>query len=67
MDSLIISRNLDDVFPYNHIALMSLRIRSQVKAYIVLMSEDYLCINIYIISPLHIMLRLIYVRICSMS
>ena len=46
----ISSRNLDDVFTYNHMALMSLRSRSRVKASMVLTRADHLFIHNYIIS-----------------
>ena len=36
------SRNLIEVFTYNHMALMSLRSRSLVKAYMVLTRGDHL-------------------------
>ena len=42
------SRNLDEVFTYNHIALMSLRSRSHVMASVVLNRADHLCIHNHI-------------------
>ena len=46
------SRNLDEVFTYNHI-----RSRSHVKASMVLKRADHLFIHIYIISLLNNILR----------
>ena len=54
---LITSRNLDEVFTYNHMALMSLRSLTHVKASIVLMRADYLVIHNYIRSLLNIILK----------
>ena len=51
------SWNLDEVFTYNHIALMYLRSRYRVKASVVLMNADNLCIHNYIVSLLNITLR----------
>ena len=42
------SRNLDEVFNYNHMDLMSLRSRSHVKASMVLTRADHLFIHYYI-------------------
>ena len=42
------SRNLDEVSTYNHMALMSLRRRSRVKASMVLTKADHLFIHNYI-------------------
>ena len=42
------SSNLDELFTYNHIALMSIRSRSRVKAYMVLVRADHLFIHNYI-------------------
>ena len=38
------SRNLDEVFTYNHLAIMYFRSRSHVKASMVLTIADHLCI-----------------------
>ena len=54
---LITSRKLDEVFTYNHMALMSLRSLTHVKASIVLMRADYLVIHNYIRSLLNIILK----------
>ena len=43
-------RNLDEVFTYNHMALMSLRNQSHVKASMVLTRGDHLFIYNYIRS-----------------
>ena len=51
------SRNLDEVFTYNHMALISLRSPSHVKALVVLTRSDHICINNFIISLLNIILR----------
>ena len=52
------SRNLDEVFTYNHyMALMSLRSRSHVKASMVLTRADHLFIHNYIRSLLNNILR----------
>ena len=51
------SGNLDKVFTYNHMALMSLRSRSHVKASMVLTRADHLFIHNYIRSLLNIILR----------
>ena len=51
------SRNLDGLFTYNHMALMSLRSRSHIKPSLVLMSADHLLIHNYIRSILNIILR----------
>ena len=53
----IASRNLDDIFTYNHMAQISLRSRSRVKASTVLNRADYLFIHNYIRSLLNIILR----------
>ena len=56
----ILSRNLrvlDKVFTYNHMALMSLRRHSHVKASMVLTRADHLCIHNYIRSILNNILR----------
>ena len=50
-------RNLDEVFTYNHMALLSLRSRSHVKASVVLTRADHLFIHNYIRSLLNIILR----------
>ena len=50
-------KNLDEVFTYNHMALMSLRSRSRVKTSMVLTRADHLFIHNYIRSLLHIILR----------
>ena len=50
------SRNLDEVFTYIHIALISLRSRSHVKASMVLTRDDHLFIHNYIRSLLNIIL-----------
>ena len=49
--------NLDDVFTYNHMSLMSLRSRSRVKASVVLTRADHLYIHNYIRSLLNSILR----------
>ena len=49
---VIPSRNLYEVFTYNHMVLMSLRNRSCVKISIYLTRADNLCINKYIRSLL---------------
>ena len=59
LSTFIPSNNLDEVFTYNHMALMSLRSRSHVKASMVLMRADHLFIHNYIRSLLNIMLTLI--------
>ena len=48
------SNNLDEVFTYNHIALMSLRSHSRVKASVVLTRADHSCIHTYniIVRPI---------------
>ena len=51
------SRNLDELFTYNHMALMYLRSRSHIKPSLVLMSADHLLIHNYIRSILNIILR----------
>ena len=51
------SRNLDEVFTYNHIWLISLRSRSHVKASMVLTRADHLFIHNYIRSLLNNILR----------
>ena len=51
------SRNLDEVFTYNHIALMSLQSLSHVYASMVLTMADHLFIHNYIRSLLNIILR----------
>ena len=55
--TFIPSRNLDEVFTYNHMALIFLRSRSHVKASMVLTRADNLFIHNYIISLLNIILR----------
>ena len=50
------SRNLDEVFTYNHRVIMSLRISSHIKAFVVLTRADHLFIHNYIRSPLNIIL-----------
>ena len=55
--SLLPSRNLDEVFTYNHMALMSLRSRSHVNASVVLTRADHLFIHNYRKSLLNIILR----------
>ena len=57
VNTFIPSRNLDEVFTYNHKALMSLRSRSHVKASMVLTRADKLCIHNYIRSLLNNILR----------
>ena len=49
--------NLDEVFTYNHITLISLRSRSRVKASMVLTNAGHLCMHNYIRSLLNIILR----------
>ena len=51
------SSNLDEVFNYNNMALMSLRNRSRVKASMVLTRADNLFIHTYIRSLLNNILR----------
>ena len=51
------SRNLDEVFIYNHMALISLRSRSHVKASMVKTRADYLFIHNYMRSLLNIIVR----------
>ena len=51
------SRNLDEVFTYNHMALISLRSLSHVKASMVLTRADHLFIHNYIRSHINIILR----------
>ena len=51
------SRNLDEMCKYNKLALMSLRSRFHVKAFMVLTIADHLFIRNYIRSLLHIILR----------
>ena len=51
--SFIPSRNLDEVFTYKHMALMSLRISINVKVSMVLPKADNLCIHNYIRSLLN--------------
>ena len=53
------SRNLDEVFTYNHMVLMSLRSRSRVKASVVLTRTDHSLYTI-IRSLLNIILRPIF-------
>ena len=50
------SRNLDEVFTYNHLALMSLRSHSHINASMILMRADYLFIHNYVRSLLNIIL-----------
>ena len=47
--SFIPTRNIDEVFTYNHMAQMSLRSRSHVNASMVLTRADYLFIHNYIV------------------
>ena len=47
-------RNLDEVFTYNHVALMNLKNRSHGKAFMVLTRTDHLFIYIYKRSLLNI-------------
>ena len=47
-------RNLDEVFTNKHMALISLRSRSNVKESMVLMTADHLCIHNYKRSLLNI-------------
>ena len=47
------SRNLDEVFTYKHMAIMSLRSRSHVKASMVLTRADHLFLHNYIRSLLN--------------
>ena len=54
---IVLASNLDEVLTYNHMDLMSLRIRSRVKASIVLTRGNHLCIHNYIRSLLNIILR----------
>ena len=51
------SRNLDEVFTYNQMDLMSLRSRSHVKASMVLTRAAHLFIHNYIRSLLNIIVR----------
>ena len=51
------SSNLDQVFIYNYLTLMSLRSRSNVKASMVLTRYNHLFIHNYIISLLNIIVR----------
>ena len=44
----ILSMYLDEVFTYNHIALISLRSRSHFNTSMVLITADHLCIHNYI-------------------
>ena len=53
----VLSRNLDEVFTYSHMALMSLRIRSHVKVSMVLMRIDDLFIHNFIRSLINNILR----------
>ena len=57
LSPLISSRNLDKVFTYKHMALMSYRIRSHVKVSMILTKDDHLFIQNYIRSLLNISLR----------
>ena len=57
MESFHPFRNLDEVFTYNHMALMSLRSLSHVKASMVLTRADQLFIHNYIRSFLNNILR----------
>ena len=50
-------RNLDKVFTYNQMALMSHRIHSHVKVSMGLMRADHLFTHTYIRSPLNIILK----------
>ena len=54
---IIPSRNLNEVFTYNHMALISLRSRYHVKASIVLTRPDHLFIYYYIRSLLNNILK----------
>ena len=56
---LILYMNLDDVFTYNHMDLISLRIHSHDKASMVLTRADHLCIHNYIRSLLNINIYLL--------
>ena len=51
------SRNLDEVFTYNHMTLMSLRSRSHVKASMFLKRADHSFIHNYIRYLLNNILR----------
>ena len=51
------SRNLDEVFTYNQMTLMSFQSRSHVKASMVIMRADHLFIHNYIRSLLNNILR----------
>ena len=51
--SFIPSRNLNKVFTYNHMAIISLRNRSRVKASVVITRADHLFIHNYIRSLLN--------------
>ena len=57
----ITSRNLDEVFTYNHMALISLRSSSHVKALQVLTRADHLFTHNYTRSLLNIILRYILI------
>ena len=58
------SRNIVDVFTYNHMTLMCLRSRSHVKASMVLTRANHFYIHNYIISLLNIILKYsLFVRI----
>ena len=48
------SRNLDEVFTYNHMDLMSIRSRSHVKTVMFLTRADHIFIHNYIRSHLNI-------------
>ena len=54
--TFIPSRNLDEVFTYNNMALISLQSRSHNKASMVLTRADHLFIHTYIRSLLNIIL-----------
>ena len=57
MRPFTLSRNIDDVFSYNHLALMSIRSRSRVKEYMILTRADTLFINNYIRSLINNILK----------
>ena len=67
LSPFIPSRNLDEVFTYNHMALMSLRSRSRVKASMVLKRADNLCIHNYIRSLLNIIVRPILIVLTGLE
>ena len=55
----ILSRNLDEVFTYNHMALIFLRSHSHVKVSVIFMRANHLCIHNYIRSLLNIIFKTI--------